>query len=304
MTNQVAKYPFKQLMNSQVVKDKFNNVLGKRSTQFMTSLINTVNENYQLKKADPNSIVSSALVAAALDLPINQNLGYMYIVPYGKTATPQIGYKGYIQLAQRSGQYKHLNAIPVYKGELKSWNPLTEEVVYEPQQDRDTNEDPIGYLGYMELLNGFSKTVYWTRKQIDDHRKEFSKSGGNGDKPKGVWAAHYDAMALKTVLRNMLTKWGPMTVDVQTASLADSGSYEHFNEGPRDVTPADSQEEQTQNLLNDFHKSKGQSTEQTKKPVKEAKNDDGQQVQTSQPVDGQEELFEPGTIHPTDEANG
>ena len=268
MTNQVSKrgqFTLKQLMNADVVKEKFNNVLGNRAPQFMTSLINVVNENYQLQKAEPNSVVASALVAAALDLPINQSLGYMYIVPYrqkggAQIASPQIGYKGYIQLAQRSGQYKHLNAIPVYAGELKSWNPLTEEVFYEPQQDRDTDEKPVGYLGYMELLNGFSKTVYWTHKQIDDHRKEFSKSGGN-DKPKGVWAEHYDAMALKTVLRNLLTKWGPMTVDVQTASMADSGDYDHLEDSPRDVTPEQDQAEQTQELLDGFYKSQGKDEE-------------------------------------------
>ena len=207
MTNQLARrnqYTVKQLLSADAVKAKFDDVLGKKAPQFTTSLINVVNSNNQLKKADANSVIASALVAASLDLPVNPSLGYMYIIPYGGTAQPQIGYKGYIQLAQRSGQYKHLNAIPVYEGELKGWNPLTEEVVYEPKQDRDTDDQPIGYLGYMELLNGFSKTVYWTHKQIDDHRREFSKSGGK-DKPKGVWADHYDAMALKTVLRNLLT---------------------------------------------------------------------------------------------------
>lgn len=187
----------------------------------------------------------------------------MYIVPYNHRATPQMGYKGYIQLAQRSGQYKHLNAIPVYADEFKSWNPLTEEIDYQPNfHDRDAKEQPVGYLGYMELLNGFSKTVFWTHQQIDDHRKNFSQAGGKGkDTPKGVWADHFDAMALKTVLRNLLTKWGPMTVDIQTASDAEDGLYDHLDEERKDVTPDD--DSVTQAVLDSYEK------EQTKDKPKE-----------------------------------
>lgn len=265
MANQVAKpnqFTVKQLVKADVVKEKFNNVLGNRAPQFMTSLINVVNDNHQLQEADANSVVASALVAAALDLPINQNLGYMYIVPYGKTATPQIGYRGYIQLAQRSGQYRKITALLVYEDEYKGWNPLTEELKYEHHDKYRKGEKPVGYFGSFELLNGFEKNVYWTWQQIDDHRKEFSQSGGkNSDQPKGVWAKHYDAMALKTVLRNLLTKWGPMTVDIQTASMADSGDYDHLEDGPRDVTPKQDQNEQTQELLDGFYKSQGQESE-------------------------------------------
>ncbi len=272
MANQMKKvdqYSVQQLLapgdgnGSKTIKDKFTNVLGKRAPQFMTSLINVVNSNYDLKQCDSGSVIASALVAAALDLPINQNLGYMYIVPYKHRATPQMGYKGYIQLAQRSGQYKHLNAIPVYADEFKSWNPLTEEIDYQPNfHDRDAKEQPVGYLGYMELLNGFSKTVFWTHQQIDDHRKNFSQAGGKGkDTPKGVWADHFDAMALKTVLRNLLTKWGPMTVDIQTASDAEDGLYDHLDEERKDVTPDD--DSVTQAILDSYEK------EQTKDKPKE-----------------------------------
>lgn len=290
MTNQVARrnqYTVKQLLSADAVKAKFDDVLGKKAPQFTTSLINVVNSNYQLKNADANSVIASALVAASLDLPVNPSLGYMYIIPYGGTAQPQIGYKGYIQLAQRSGQYKHLNAIPVYEGELKGWNPLTEEVVYEPNQDRDTDDQPIGYLGYMELLNGFSKTVYWTHKQIDDHRREFSKSGGK-DKPKGVWADHYDAMALKTVLRNLLTKWGPMTVDMQSADMADSGEYDHLEEERREVR-AEESEPSADDLIAGVLAEENQAAEPEQQAKEGEKNvNEG----------GQEELFQEGTITP------
>lgn len=291
MTNQVARrnqYTVKQLLSADAVKAKFDDVLGKKAPQFTTSLINVVNSNYQLKNADANSVIASALVAASLDLPVNPSLGYMYIIPYGGTAQPQIGYKGYIQLAQRSGQYKHLNAIPVYEGELKGWNPLTEEVVYEPNQDRDTDDQPIGYLGYMELLNGFSKTVYWTHKQIDDHRREFSKSGGK-DKPKGVWADHYDAMALKTVLRNLLTKWGPMTVDMQSADMADSGQYDHLDEERREV-----QAEEAEPDADDIIAGALAAKEQESEPEQQAEKGGDSDANQS----GQEELFKDGTITP------
>lgn len=291
MSNQVARrnqYTVKQLLNTKLIKGKFEDVLGKRSSQFTTSLINVVNSNYQLKKVDANSVIASALVAASLDLPVNPSLGYMYIIPYGSTAQPQIGYKGYIQLAQRSGQYKHLNAIPVYEGELKGWNPLTEEVVYEPKQDRDTDDQPIGYLGYMELLNGFSKTVYWTHKQIDDHRREFSKSGGK-DKPKGVWADHYDAMALKTVLRNLLTKWGPMTVDMQSADMADSGEYDHLEEERREV-----RDEESEPDADDIIAGALAAKEQENEPEQQAEKGGDSDANQS----GQEELFVKGTITP------
>lgn len=291
MSNQVARrnqYTVKQLLSADAVKAKFDDVLGKKAPQFTTSLINVVNSNYQLKKADANSVIASALVAASLDLPVNPSLGYMYIIPYGNTAQPQIGYKGYIQLAQRSGQYKHLNAIPVYEGELKAWNPLTEEAVYEPKQDRDTDDQPIGYLGYMELLNGFSKTVYWTHKQIDDHRREFSKSGGK-DTPKGVWKDHYDAMALKTVLRNLLTKWGPMTVDMQSADMADSGQYDHLDEERREV-----QAEEAEPDADDIIASALAAKEQESEPEQQAEKGGDYDANQS----GQEELFKDGTITP------
>ena len=294
MTNQVARpnqYTVKQLLSADAVKAKFDDVLGKKAPQFTTSLINVVNSSYQLKNADANSVIASALVAASLDLPVNPSLGYMYIIPYKSNgrqiAQPQIGYKGYIQLAQRSGQYKHLNAIPVYEGELQGWNPLTEEVVYEPKQDRDTDDQPIGYLGYMERLNGFCKTVYRTHKQIDDHRREFSKSGGK-DKPKGVWADHYDAMALKTVLRNLLTKWGPMTVDMQSADMADSGEYDHLEEERREVR-AEENEPDADDIIAGALAAKEQDSEPDQ-PVEKGDDNANQKEQ--------EELFVKGTITP------
>ncbi|AKP66118.1 recombinase RecT [Companilactobacillus ginsenosidimutans] len=221
MVNNLAKLPIQTLVKEPKIVEKFESVLGNKSAQFVTSLINVVNSNQSLKNVDQMSVVASAMVAASLDLPINQDLGYMWLVPYGGKAQPQMGYKGYIQLAQRTGQYKHLNAVAVYEDEFQSYNPLTEQLDYEPHfKDRDSSEKPVGYVGYFELTSGFEKTVYWTRKQIDDHRQNFSKMSGKS-KPSGVWATNFDAMALKTVLRNLISKWGPMSVEMQKAYESD-----------------------------------------------------------------------------------
>lgn len=124
----------------------------------MASVLNLVSNDSYLSSVEPMSIITSAMVAASLDLPVDKNLGYAWIVPYRGKAQFQLGYKGYIQLAQRSGQYKALNVIEVYEGELKGWNRLTEEFEFD-QSGRQSNQ-VIGYVGYFELLNGFKKTVY------------------------------------------------------------------------------------------------------------------------------------------------
>ncbi|ENG5465560.1 recombinase RecT, partial [Listeria monocytogenes] len=124
----------------------------------------------------------------------------------------QLGYKGYIQLALRTGQYKSINVIEVREGELLKWNRLTEEI--ELDLDNNTSEKVVGYCGYFQLINGFEKTVYWTRKEIEAHKQKFSKSDFG-------WKKDYDAMAKKTVLRNMLSKWGILSIDMQTAVTED-----------------------------------------------------------------------------------
>lgn len=236
---ELAKMSLQKQLKVPSIKQKFEDVLGNKAPQFISSLINVVNSNQDLKKVDQSSVVASALVAASLDLPINPSFGYMYLVPYKGKAQPQMGYKGYIQLAQRSGQYLHLNAVSVYKDEFHGWNPLIEELDYKPNfHDRNKDEKPVGYVGYFKLQNGFEKTVYWTREQIDQHRQKFSKMS-RYTKPSGVWATEFDAMALKTVLRNLIGKWGPMTVDMQTAYNADEevADTSPIDEKAKDVTP-------------------------------------------------------------------
>lgn len=288
MSTSLSKVPVKDLVKQDKIKQMLASTLGSRSQQFATSLVSVVNENYQLGKVDQMSVINSAMVAATLDLPINQNLGYMWLVPYKDKATPQIGYKGYIQLAQRTGKYKSMNAVTVYEGQLKSWNPLTEEVDYDPNGSTDSNK-VIGYIGYFKLLNGFEKTVYWTKEEIEAHRDRFSKA-----KSSGPWKTDFDAMALKTVLRSMLTKWGPMSTEMEEA-------VSHDEEVPKDidadeVDANDAASDTTQAMLDDFAKS------QKAKPVKgeesdaeldkEATNQHKDDVKAGTQAD-QEELLQP-----------
>ncbi|WP_322787781.1 recombinase RecT [Bacillus velezensis] len=210
----------KGLLSSPAVMGRFEEVLGKRAPQFTASILSLYNGEKMLQKAEPMSVISSAMVAATLDLPVDKNLGYAWIVPYGGKAQFQLGYKGYIQLALRTGQYKSINCIAIHEGELQKWNPLTEEIEIDFEQR--TSEDVIGYAAYFELLNGFRKTVYWTKAQVEKHKKKFSKSDFG-------WKNDWDAMALKTVLKAILSKWGILSVEMQKAVIEDDEERERID---------------------------------------------------------------------------
>ncbi|WP_205216639.1 recombinase RecT [Enterococcus hirae] len=216
-----SKLGLKALMNTPTMKNKFKEVLKEKSDGFMASVLNLVNNDSYLSSVDPMSIVTSAMVAASLDLPVDKNLGYAWIIPYKGKAQFQLGYKGYIQLAQRSGQYQSLNVIEVCEGELRGWNRLTEQFEFDPEGR--LSDKVIGYVGYFELLNGFKKTVYWTKQEIELHKRKFSKSDFG-------WKKDFDAMAKKTVLRNMLSKWGILSVEMQKATVTDENVVKDINE--------------------------------------------------------------------------
>lgn len=219
----------KGLLNTPTMQKKFEQVLSKKAPQFMASLLNLYNGEVSLREAEPMSIVSSSMVAASLDLPVDKNLGYAWIVAFYdkhkgyKVAQFQLGYKGYIQLALRSGQYKAINVIPVYESELKRWNRLTEEI--ELDLEARSSDKVVGYCGFFKLINGFEKTVYWTRDQVEEHRIKHNKAK---DKKSlnNVWKSDYDAMAMKTVLRNMLGKWGILSIEMQKALSEDEEERE------------------------------------------------------------------------------
>jgi len=201
------------------VKNRFKEMLGKRSNQFISSIIQITANNSYLSKADPISVYNSAMMAATLDLPINQNLGFAWVVPYKNRsgvfeAQFQLGWRGIVQLALRTGQYKAINVIDVYENQFKSFNYLTEEL------DADFSIQGtgkiVGYACYLEMISGFKKTTYWTVEQAQSHGRKYSKTFNNGP-----WKTDFDAMAKKTVLKNTISKWGILSIEMQTAIKVD-----------------------------------------------------------------------------------
>lgn len=207
----------KNLLENDKIKKRFEEILDKRAPQFISSIVNLVNSNVQLQKCEPMSVIASAMVAANLDLPIDKNLGYAWVIPYKDKASFQIGYKGFVQLALRTGQYKSINVTEVREGELISWNPLTEEI--EIDFSKRESDFVIGYAAYFKLLNGFTKTVYWTREEVEGHAKKFSKTFNIQD---GLWQKDFDTMAKKTVLKNLLSKWGILSIEMQEGLRSDN----------------------------------------------------------------------------------
>lgn len=214
----------KSLLERDDVKKKFAELLGKRSSSFITSVLQIVASNDLLKKADPNSIYHSAAVAATLDLPLNNSLGFAYIVPYStkqsdgsykQVAQFQIGYKGFIQLAQRSGQFKTISVAPIFEGQLVEQNPLTGFVFDFTKKESDKT---IGYAAYFMLLNGFEKTIYMTAEEARKHGTKYSQTFKKGY---GLWKDDFDSMAQKTVLKALLSKFAPLSIEMQKAVLTD-----------------------------------------------------------------------------------
>lgn len=212
-------------------KKRFEEILGKKAQGFMSSVIN-VAKTSSLADCEPTSIVSAAVIAATLDLPIDPNLGFAYIVPYNNTKKKikegqfQIGYKGFIQLAQRSGQFKTINAVEVREGEIKKVNRLTGEIEFNDDFDLATMEEKkvVGYVGYFSLLNGFEKALYMSREQLEAHGKKYSQSYKSREKwivEKSLWTTDFDSMATKTVIKLLLSKYAPLSIEMQTAVTAD-----------------------------------------------------------------------------------
>lgn len=216
------------------VRKKFEEMLGKRAPQFITSVLQIAASNKLLAKADPMSIMNAAAVAATLDLPLNNNLGFAYIVPYNEkqsngewkqVAQFQLGYKGFIQLAQRSGQFRTISACPVFEGQLISENPLTG---FEFDFTQRESNKIIGYAAYFKLLNGFEKTLYMSREEAEKHGKKYSQTYKRGF---GLWSDEFDVMAVKTVLKLLLAKFAPLSVEMQTAVIADQSKVNDFEAG-------------------------------------------------------------------------
>lgn len=213
----------KQFFEKEAIKKKFAEVVGKRSSQYLTTVLQVINQNAMLSKAEPVSVYSAALTAATLDLPVNPNLGFAYILPYndrksGKTVAQfQLGYKGFIQLAQRSGQFKTISATPIYEGQIVENNPLT-GIEFDFSVVPGKKDKIVGYASYFKLLNGFEKTFYMSAEEMETHAKKFSQTYKKGF---GIWKEDFDSMALKTVIKLLLSKFAPLSVEMQTAVQSD-----------------------------------------------------------------------------------
>ena len=213
----------KNILAAQSVKEQFEAVLQENAGAFVASIIDLYNTDRTLQMCDPKNVVMEALKAASLKLPINKQLGFAWIVPYRDSKTGQyiptfqLGFKGYIQLCMRTGAYRYINADVVYEGELVKCDKLTGEIEIDPS--KRTSDKKIGYFAFIETLNGFRKTLYMTVEEVTKHAQQYSKSYGSKN---SIWATDFDAMALKTCLRLLLSKYGIMSVEMQRAYIEDS----------------------------------------------------------------------------------
>jgi recombination protein RecT len=198
------------------IVDSAHRTLGERGKQFLTSILSLANNNPAIMECEPRSVYAACLTAATLDLPINPNLGFAYIIPYKNKGVAQaqfqMGYKGFIQLAIRSGEFRHIGANEVREGQLEGFNDVTGE----PKFNFNVEEpgEVIGFMAYFELLNGFQKSFYMTNAQVEKHAKKYSQSY---KKNFGVWKDDFNGMAKKTVLKLLLSKFAPLSIEMQRA---------------------------------------------------------------------------------------
>lgn len=211
------------------VKENVKKIVGEKDAQrFISSLVSAVQTNPELAKCTNKSLLNAALLGQSLNLPQSPQLANFYFVPFknSKTSTTeavfQLGWKGYIQLAMRSGQYQKIHVTDIRQGELKSYNPIEDEFEFTPETDIEKRLQlpVIGYYAYFVLVNGFKKTLYWSREQMDEHAKKYSMSYRKGW-DSSLWKSDFDKMAFKTMLRQLISKYGPMSVDMERAYVGD-----------------------------------------------------------------------------------
>lgn len=255
------KQTFSAFLAQDAMKKKINEMVGgEKGQQFVTSIISAVSTNPQLAECDNASIVSAALLGQALNLSPSPQLGQFYLVPFNdnkrgcKVAQFQIGYKGYIQLAIRSGQYKKLNVLAIKEGELIKYDPLDEDIevkLIENEEEREKAET-IGYYAMFEYLNGFRKTIYWSKQRMEAHALKYSM-GYRAKKGYTFWEKDFDGMAYKTMLRQLISKWGIMSIDLtmqkalesDMAVINDNGTYDYVdnNEMANEIIETENQEQ-------------------------------------------------------------
>lgn len=273
MNNQLQSKPkFSLAIQSDAYKNLINNTLGdsKRAAKFIAAISSAVATNSSLQECDAGSILSGALLGEALNLSPSPQLGQYYLVPFeqkkynektkqyetiSKKAQFQLGYKGYIQLAIRSGQYKDIDVIEVREGEYLGRDKITGKHQFEFIEDeveRD-NKSIIGYMAYFEYLNGFYKNLYWSKEKMQKHALEYSQAYASDIKKKtnySFWSKDFNGMAFKTMLRQLISKWGIMSIDMQEALTKDmsvvkeDGTYDYVDNQPVMETSGEEQIEQ------------------------------------------------------------
>lgn len=249
-TSNANKMTFSAFMTSNAISNKVNQIIGDERTgkRFIASIISAVSNNPQLKECDNSSILSGALLGESLGLSPSPQLGNYYLVPFkdknkGMVATFQLGYKGYIQLAIRSGQYKKLNVLAIKEGELIKYDPLEEELevkLIENETEREKAKT-IGYYAMFEYVNGFKKTMYWSKEKMEAHALKYSM-GYRAKKGYTFWEKDFDGMAYKTMLRQLISKWGIMSIEMQNAYegdmayIKDDGTKEYVDNKEEEVS--------------------------------------------------------------------
>lgn len=253
MANEVAvaqKQGIASFLSSEKVKENVINVVGKDDSQrFISSVVSAVQTNPDLAKCTNQSILSAALLGHSLNLPQSPQMGFFYMVPFNNKnkgvteAQFQMSYKGLLQLAMRSGQYQKINVSSIKEGELKSYDPITETFEFAPITDYEKRQDlpTIGYYAYFVLNNGFKKEIYWSKERMDAHAKRYSmsyKKGWNSS----IWVTDFDAMAYKTLIRQLIGKWGIMSVDMETAyrsdmAVMDENGMPNYVDNPENEEP-------------------------------------------------------------------
>lgn len=232
---QIIKYS----ENNNVIQ-RVKSLLDKDASVFITSVVNVSRGSVALQKCSPDSVWGAAIKAASLKLPIEPSLGYAYVIPYGQEAQFQLGYKGLIQLAIRTGLYKKIHATSVFADEIESYNPITNELTINPNQSEhkqryDGKSEPAGYYALLELLTGFRAEIYMTKRDVENHGKRYSPSYNSKS---SAWKTDFEAMAQKTVLKQLLSRYGILSVEMQKAFVAEAeAETQSYQEEPQETPP-------------------------------------------------------------------
>ena len=239
---------FNALMRMDYTQNYLRDVLGERAQSFVTSLTDIVSNDKMLQGCDPNTVMFAGITAASMDLPLNKNLGYAYVIPYGgrdgKVAQFQMGYKGFLQLAMRSGQFSRINATDVREGELKGFNRLTGDITFDWDDTPDRiSKKVVGYVAYFRLVNGFSKSLYMSVEEVNKHALRYSQTyRSERARSSSKWTTDFDAMAKKTVLKLLLSKYAPLSVEHMAQAIQadqsvqrEAGEYTYVDNNKSDA---------------------------------------------------------------------